>query len=194
MSEDLTRRSEHALTPEQTAHLGFARGIAQLQPKTLSELQTAVMELEEKLCNGLDNDAAEILGLGSEILETTKRNIAATHNNLDYVAGRSKQHIDATSARRDSILLQQHVTELVLRHINDPAKLDFLSKIYGTIDDMFVKYFISVESPLQDNGINLQRGLLGGIRGMVATALMFRSQGWEVKLPEPEWDYRYEGD
>ncbi len=191
---EITAKSEDQLSPEELAYRKYAKGIDRLHPKSLQELQESVMQLESTIEQNLDDSSVEILELGSQILETARRNIVATHNNIDYSAGRIKSHIDATSARTDSILLQQNITELVLKNIDDPKKMEFFSKVCGKINEMYAKFIISTETPLEDSGISLGRGLLTGVRGMVTTALMFRPQGWKIEMPKPEWDHHYEID
>lgn len=152
---------------------------------TLDELLNSVYEWENVHGEKLGDDEFEALSILSLALGTTKVILS------EHVGSKGKSE----RAMMQSIATQQDVVRTVLGSLDENGMPDRgLAKTFCLVTEIFEDYFNPESPKLTDPGAETVAGFWQGVQGMVTTSLLLREAGWEVKLPPPELDMKYEMD
>lgn len=87
--------------------------------------------------------------------------------------------------KKESIRIQREVTESIVSAQDNPRGLSTLETQVAYLERAF-----DTNTAL----LGYNRGLLNGIRGMVATKIAFERNGYETEFPTVEWDIEHDVD
>lgn len=167
----------------------FQKEVKPLANLNSQEFLNRILEIECRFMKKLSDPELTLLSLASEIIGVAIKNKNANLGpGFEWGKGRE--------AALESIMLQQEVVKITLAN-TDPGSGKYNKNVayyFAILSEIHHDHFQSQEAQDKELGIHLETGFLRGIRGMVTTAFLFNAIGWEVALPEPDWDYLYDID
>ncbi len=167
----------------------FRKEIKLLTGLNSQEFLNRILEIEGLFMEKLSGSELKLLALASETIGVAIKNKNA---NLGPQNERTKSH----EAALESIELQREVVKIALAN-TDSGSGKYNKNVayyFAILSEIYRDHFQSQRSQDGELGIHLEAGFLRGIRGMVTTAFLFNALGWEVALPDPDWDYLYDID
>lgn len=164
----------------------------QLRVETIDSIPQAigkVMEIENELGEKLTDEEFRVLCLFSELLGVVHGNVGA---NKILDKEKTRETVEHKNAQKlESIKFQQRMVSAVLTNLdvmNDRVP-DGLGKYMFVVGKLFEDYFEKKQIGSRD-----ERGFLRGVKAMITTAILFKANGWEVALPDPEDDLHHNTD
>ena len=137
----------------------------------MKEVGDALYEIENSL--DLKDEDLRMLGLFSEV--------------IGYIS-----KVEANKSNKmEAVKVQQNFVEEVLSRTKNGEFIDEgnLSRFFLSMSEVNEK-FIKDKIP----GMDMVKGFMMGIRGMVSTTLLFSRAGFDVKIPDEKWDAYHDVD
>lgn len=154
----------------------------------LNELIEHVLDLESKYQEKITDKELAVLSSLSLLLGTSQRVIEAK-------TASEKSPARMESARIETIKAQQEITTAILSNLDGNGKpIPEVSKYYRLVTEVFEDYFNPESPKLNDLGVETEAGFYQGVLGMVTAAFLFKQAGYEVRMPEPQYDLRWDVD
>lgn len=156
--------------------------ISQKEALSLNDILTKVLDWEEEYYDKVHQDEIEALQTLSLMLGMVKFDVERRQDNRPAV-------------RLENINIEHEVLKNVFNNLDAEGKPNkVIARSFGLVTAVFDELLYYKHEKVSDKGASTRFGIWTGVMGMSTVALMFNSVGWEVALPDPELDLKYEAD
>lgn len=150
------------------------------------EMLNRVLEWEAIYSNKLDENELEVLSTFSLVLGTIN------YKAEKMITGKKEE---IRKAKLESVETQQAVLRVVFSNLDEEGKPnESIMKLFSWECELFDEYLNPEHPKIIDKGIEPEAGYWQGILGMVTTAFLFKNAGWNIRLPQKEWDVDHDID